>query len=372
MRIGVVSKWFNRGQPIVGRHLRSALDELGHETFVLARPMKEERRRPGLIQRDDVWDQPRVTEASAFDVPLAEYREWVDANGIEAIFCDQNYSFDELADLRRSGVRTIGRFVWEAFGEQHVEGAREAYDVVYSLTECERERYRAWGMETPFVLWGCHPEMTEVVPRRPSDRLVFIYPGGYLGRRKPTRQIVEGFLGTKDPDFRLLVKFQLESPKHGEFLIEAAGRDPRIELLMEDQPRAEHLQTFADCHVCVTPARWEGLGLPLYEALAFGMPIITNDNPPMNEVALDGVNGLLVTGHRDGEAKSGIPGYAPDVGELTAAMERMGDPEVRERLTAGAEAERERRSWARTVEGIAGLIDSVQPPAAAVADRDAG
>jgi hypothetical protein len=53
-------------------------------------------------------------------------------------------------------------------------------------------------------------------------------------------------------------------------------------------------------------------------------------------------------------------------------MERMGDPEVRERLTAGAEAERERRSWARTVEGIAGLIDSVQPPAAAVADRDAG
>ena len=41
MRVGVVSKWFNRGQPVVGRQLRSALDELGHETFVLARPKKE-------------------------------------------------------------------------------------------------------------------------------------------------------------------------------------------------------------------------------------------------------------------------------------------------------------------------------------------
>ena len=43
MRVGVVTKWFNRGQPVVGRQLRSAVDELGHESFVLARPKKEKR-----------------------------------------------------------------------------------------------------------------------------------------------------------------------------------------------------------------------------------------------------------------------------------------------------------------------------------------
>ena len=371
MRIGIVSKWFNRGQPIVGRHLRSALDQLGHETFVLARPMKEERRRPGLIQRDDVWDQPAVTEASAFDVPMAEYEEWAERNSIEAIFCDQNYQFAELAALRRAGVRLIGRFVWEQFAERHVTGALEAYDVIYSLTECERERYRSWGIETPFVLWGCHPEMTRVVPERPSDRVDFIFPGGYLGRRKPIREVIEGFLGTRDPALRLLVKFQLESPKHDDFLIDAAKRDPRIELLVEDQPRAEHLQTFANCHVCVTPSLWEGLGLPLYEALAFGMPIITNDNPPMNEVALDGVNGLLVRGHEDGAAKSGIPGFRPDVGELTSAMERLGDPGLRAELEEGSRRERERRSWSRTVEGIGELISTVRPASPAAAGGEA-
>ena len=41
MRIGICSWWFNRGQAVVARHLRSTLDELGHETFVLARPTRE-------------------------------------------------------------------------------------------------------------------------------------------------------------------------------------------------------------------------------------------------------------------------------------------------------------------------------------------
>ncbi len=57
---------------------------------------------------------------------------------------------------------------------------------------------------------------------------------------------------------------------------------------------AEHLRLFASCDVCLGPSRWEGLGLFLYEAVAFGMPQITNDSPPMNEVVRDGVNGILV------------------------------------------------------------------------------
>ena len=53
----------------------------------------------------------------------------------------------------------IGRFVWEHFTAEHVGPAREAYDVVYSVTEAERERYRGLGLETPRVPWGIHPEL---------------------------------------------------------------------------------------------------------------------------------------------------------------------------------------------------------------------
>ena len=111
----------------MGRRRASVLEELGHETFVLARPKKE--RGPGRerFDRDDVWDQPGVTEASAYDIPGAEYERWVSDNGTCAIFCDQNYQFAELAALRARGVRTIGRFVWEGLSADHVAAARQAY-----------------------------------------------------------------------------------------------------------------------------------------------------------------------------------------------------------------------------------------------------
>ena len=38
MSVGIVCKWIASGQAVVARQIRSALDELGHETFVLARP----------------------------------------------------------------------------------------------------------------------------------------------------------------------------------------------------------------------------------------------------------------------------------------------------------------------------------------------
>ena len=78
-------------------------------------------------------------------------------------------------------------------------------------------------------------------------------------------------------------------------------------------PTDEHLRLFASCDVCLGPSRWEGLGLFLYEAVAFGMPQITNDSPPMNEVVRDGVNGLLVPDLQDDVAPSGIPSMKPDV-----------------------------------------------------------
>jgi hypothetical protein len=55
MRIGICAFWFNRGQGVVARQLRSALDDLGHETFVLGRPTKESFPMPQEAREDDVW-----------------------------------------------------------------------------------------------------------------------------------------------------------------------------------------------------------------------------------------------------------------------------------------------------------------------------
>ena len=358
MRIGIVSKWFNRGQPVVGRYLRSAFDELEHETFVLARPKKDRGPRPGALDRDDVWDQAGITEASAFDVPLGEYERWTAGNGIEVVFCDQNYQFEELARLRRQGIRVVGRFVWEHFAEEHVPGALAAYDLVYSMTRAEQERYRAWGLETPYVQWGCHPELTSIEPERDPDVVRFLYPGGFIGHRKPVRDVVEAFARTREERLRLVVTAQVD--RRLDEVTEIAAGDPRIEIRLEDLPRLEYLQRFANCDVCLAISRWEGLGLPLYEAIAFGMPVITNDVAPMNEPIEDELNGLLVRSHPDGHAKSGIIAYRPDIRDLAVAIERLADAGLRERLSEGARQVRSERSWSRTVEGMDALLRQVE------------
>ncbi|MEZ5155648.1 MAG: glycosyltransferase family 4 protein [Solirubrobacterales bacterium] len=377
MRIGIVSKWSASGQAVVSRQIRSALDELGHETSVLARPGSGPRARQASEgERDPVWDQPGVTAASAHDVPLAEYEDWARANSLEAILFDENYQWDEVAALRGAGIRTIGRFVWEYFAAEHLDPAREAYDTIYSLTRCERDRYAEMGLETPYVQWGIHPELIAAVPDRgthmadgPQARstyaqvsaaedstgvISFYFPGSFLGRRKPIRKVIKGFGRAEGEHLRLLINAQV--PRNDAALREAAAADPRIELMLEDEPEAEHRARFAACDVCLAPSRWEGLGLPLFEATAFGIPIITNDKPPMSEMVLDGRSGILVPSIQNGTARSGIPAWDPDVPALAAAIERLGDGAELERMRAGVAELAAERSWSRTVSDLGALI----------------
>jgi 1,2-diacylglycerol 3-alpha-glucosyltransferase len=354
MRVGICAFWFNRGQGVVARQLRTALDELGHETFVLGRPTKESFPMPQEAREDDVWAQRGVTAASQFAIPERELVGWAAEQGLDACFFDQNYEFDAVAALRSSGVRTIGRFVWERFSEEHVPGAGRAFDTIYAMTRAEQQRYATMGIEAPFLQWGIHPEYDRITPHRTERPVSFHYHAGLLGKRKPFKEIITAFSATRNPDLKLIVKAQIE--RRMKFLERTAKRDGRIELVLADLPTDEHLQMCADANVCMAPARWEGLGLHLYEAIAFGQPIVCNDDPPMNELIADGVNGLLVRSHHDGDANSGIPAKTVDVPALTAAIERLADPALRAELERGALAARERLSWDRTLASVADLV----------------
>ena len=155
-------------------------------------------------------------------------------------------------------------------------------------------------------------------------------------------EVLKAFRRFDDPDARLVIKGQVE--RELDLLRRGADRDPRVEVVLEDLPTDEHLRLFATADVCVAPSRWEGLGLHLYESMALGLPVITNDAPPMNEVIADGDNGLLVASRRRGRARSGIPAYATSVRGLAAALERIAEPGGSRRC---AKAWRERASGSR-------------------------
>lgn len=359
MRIGICAWWYNRGQGVVARQLRSILDGLRHETYVLARPTRQSNIRPAFIDRSDIWDQPGITEASDFEIPTREYLEWAAERELDVVIFDQNYGFEGIRALRETGVRTIGRFVWEYFAPEHVEPAKGVFDVIYSLTACERRRYAEMGIDSPRVQWGIHPELYAYAnaEERTDEETVFFYPAGTISKRKPLRPLLKAFSQTDDPSLRLVVKAQVE--RRIKPALRAVRGDPRIELQVEDLPTGQHLRRFAAADVCLAPSRWEGLGLHLYEATAFALPVITSDGPPMNEVIADGVNGVLVPGRRDRTAKSGIPAIEPSVPGLRSAIERLADPGERERLRAGARKVQKRLDWRHTIEGYSRLIDGL-------------
>jgi glycosyltransferase involved in cell wall biosynthesis len=365
VRIGIVAYWFNRGQGVVARQLRSALQTVGHETFVLARPTRRTNIRPAKIETTDVWAQEGITAGSDYLVPLAEYEAWVAANSIEVALFDQNYQFEEIARLREAGLATAGRFVWEHFAPEHVEPAGRAFDAVYSMTACERERYAAMGIVSPRVRWGCHPELlTGNTGETPVGTTVdLLFPGGFMSKRKPIDEVIAAFRAAEGDELRLILKAQVERQLTRVKRLARGGRigrrDGRIEIITDDLPTTEYMQLFAAAQAIIAPSRWEGLGLHLYEATALGIPIVTNDNPPMNEIVIDDHNGLLVPGIEDGKARSGIPAFRPDVEALTAAIERLRDPGLRARLRAGALQRRGELSWERTVSDIGALIDEV-------------
>lgn len=355
MRVGIVTKWFNRGQAYVARQMRSAFADLGHESYVLARPSRARGPQPAFIDRSPDWVQPGVTEASSWTVPAGEYARWVDENRLEIVFFDNCFQFAEVAALRRAGVRTAGRFIWEFFAREHVAPTRDAFDVVYSLTRAEQRRYAELGIESPLLRWGIHPELLDIEADRDPELVRLYFPGGLMGPRKPRREVLEAFVRTPGPELRLLIKAQVD--RHPRFLEKAAASDPRVEVIVDDLPTDEHRRLFAGCDVCLAPSRWEGLGVFLYEAIACGMPIITNDDPPMNEVVEHELNGLLVASEPDGEAPSGVEARKPDVESLAAAIERIRDPATRSALERGAHQVRERLSWDGTVTSLAHLLD---------------
>ena len=355
-RVGIVSYWFNRGQAVVSRRIRAALADAGFETYVLARPTKSSFAKSSFIDRSDVWAQAGVTEGSQFQIPEHEYLRWAAEHSLDVILFDQNLQFREIAALRRRSIRTIGRFVWEAFGPDDVPDAVAAFDVIYSMTRCEQRRYKDFGIDSPHVRWGCPKEfdLIQKSPRADSE-VRFFYPGGYLTDRKPTSEVIEAFCGVRDPRARLILKVQ--HAKRGRKLIKKArNADPRIHVIVDDLPDAQHHQLMASADVCLAPTRWEGLGLHHTEAIALGLPCITNDFPPMNENVTHGVDGWLIPAVWSEERLPGVPRLESPVDEIRKGIEALCDDDYRQHLNAGVAKRRESMQWANTEKDLVALV----------------
>ncbi len=143
-----------------------------------------------------------------------------------------------------------------------------------------KERY-GFGWKVVYLPWPIDPERFPFRQRKTCEKFLYVngwggswlsYPNGdpVAYRRKGLDTILQ--TAHLAPELRFIIRSQ--EPPPGEGL-------PRNVTWLGAEGDNDALYDLGD--VCVQPSRFEGLGLPLLECQAAGMPLVTTAAAPMNE-----------------------------------------------------------------------------------------
>lgn len=157
-----------------------------------------------------------------------------------------------------------------------------------------------------------HPEL--------ANRTLFLFLGRIDIQQKAVDLIVESFaeLAASNAEAMLLLAGPSEGADAGlvRELIRQRGLEGRVRFLGLVSGAAK-LELLRDADVFLMPSRYEGLSIALLEAMASGLPVILSDRAGLHrQVARHGC-GIVVS-----------PAAAP----VTAAMLRLSDPALRQRM----------------------------------------
>ena len=177
---------------------------------------------------------------------------------------------------------------------------------------------------------GVHRPTT---PESPRDNIVLF--AGVIQKRKNAARLVKAF-EQMPAGWRLVLAGATSGFGAPEELqaLEASPRRCDIELAGHIT-RAELDRLYGRARIFAFPSLDEGFGMPVLEAMAHGLPVVTSNISAMPEVAGDAA--LLVNPF--------------DVDEIAFALQRLANDEnLREELTARGRTRAQQFSWNTTVE----------------------
>ena len=130
---------------------------------------------------------------------------------------------------------------------------------------------------------GTHPVNLETLPERviTGCAKTFFHNAGLIDEddRKSTKETIEAFQKVKNQNIKLIIRAQKKES------FPEIYKDRRIEVRFGNLKSPSNLYCEGD--VAIQPSKMEGNGFSIIEAKASGIPVITLDYPPMNEVIDD-------------------------------------------------------------------------------------
>jgi glycosyltransferase involved in cell wall biosynthesis len=193
------------------------------------------------------------------------------------------------------------------------------------------------GIDRPAPSWA--------LPPNPVPKLLAV---GTVTPRKGHDVLVDSLARIADLDWHCTIAGSLErAPETAAAIrrqIEHQGLPDRIDLIGEI---ADPIPLYETADIFVLPSRYEGYGMAIAEALAYGIPVIATRVGAIPEVVPD-TAGILV---------------APDdaIALANALRQLIEKRSLRREYAQGARAAAQRfASWADTVARIASALDAVQ------------
>lgn len=121
----------------------------------------------------------------------------------------------------------------------------------------------------------------------PENDLVFLYVGDWQKAGPPLAAALKKLEGGR------LVLVTKTDPRKIQTYLQEHGLTNRVILCL---PTREIQKYYAAADVFVFPSYYDSFGMVVTEAMASGLPVITNHSVGASEVLTDGVNGILVSG----------------------------------------------------------------------------
>lgn len=284
MKIGIVTTWFERGAAYVSRAYMDNLRAEGHEVFIYARGGEQRK------IKDPKWSGDYVTWGYSLEgsnINDSHFFKWIESNHLEAILFNEQtiYRTVALTKKRYPNVKLA------AYIDYYTETSLPYFNI-YDFVICNTKRHLQAMDGHPqayYLKWGTDVDLFSPQKREEHSKVVFFHSAG-MSTRKGTDVLVDAFI-----DGKLYEKSELVI--HSQIPINRVCRYTKDELsqfgirVIEETVTAPGLYYLGD--VYVYPTRLDGLGLTMYEALACGLPVITTDYPPMNEVIDESVGRLV-------------------------------------------------------------------------------
>ena len=287
LKVGFVSIWFERGQSYVTKTLRDVIAK-NHETFVFART-------GGVfgqpkLDTQGYWDVPNLTTYPDYQIPPDVLTQWIRDNNLDMVLFNEEYDWNLVMAAKATGTKIV------TYLDYYKEDWKP-YMNLYDAVLCSAKR--AFNLvshicKAHYVGWGADTDLFK--PRDDgNEKYTFFHNAGWLGinYRKMTPAVILAFEAISHhlPEVTLFVHAQIELEKLPTEVITIVKNNPRITYQVETVPAPG---LYHKGRILVFPSKLEGLGLPLLEGMACGLPAIATDAPPMNEFVRDGYNGLLV------------------------------------------------------------------------------